>query len=548
MKQKLAVIGLAAMLTGCAVEDGRSGALSGLEDGEELPLSVDGTMHLMPGEPDPRVPANASNQALVAQNPCEEPVGVLVFGDDVLGRNALAPVLESMGHIVTNTFNLPEDLGGYSAIFHVGLRAQLVAAERERLALFLEFGGAVHLTGERPCCDTMNDSLTLFVRDVVEGGESITVGRQGDVPSLSNDPFFPFLINPDAKGGIAGVPNAAAALRLASPGGIAGIADPENVLVVGLDNVPVGAIWDKDDLVGRGGRLSIIMDTNWFTGLALGDNLALLENMVGFMCEATPADEDGDGVIARLDCNDFDPTVGELLFEDDFSEDSGFFAPTEQLDDPWSFEDGKTIATDGGQQAQLGQPQDWDDVVVFAKLSARGTKANCGQGSDQEPCSGTDRWRAGVLVRANADADQDEGYHGYRCALSSNAENGCFEDGLFLQLAEFMDAPEDDIQSECGQPGDCPPNTTFDQIDRQNHQLIDLGAGDAGYLTFYAVGQNMHCEAISEDGQHVTVSGSDDSFATGTVGLSTLNIYGEFDHVRVCRALALPDAASLSLH
>lgn len=545
MYRQLALIGLVTTLAGCAMDDDRGGSNSGIEgvDGE-LRLSADGTMHLLPGEPDPRAPDSVpGDEALLdATNPCTKSLRIVVFGDDAVGRSGLVPALRAMGHTVTDGTVLPSDISGFEAVFHVGFRAQLTATERARLARFLEDGGAVHLTGERPCCDTMNDSHTAFIRAVVAGGEGITAGRQGDVLSLFGDFFFPFAVNPKAKGGVAVTPNTVSQLRLVSPGGLAGV-EEENILATGFDNVPVGAIWDKDELVGRGGRLSIMMDTNWLNSLAFADNLELLENLIGFMCRATPADEDLDGVFARADCNDFDPTVGALLFEDDFSENTGFFAPTSQLDAPWGWQDGVTFAADGGQQAQLGQPRDWNDVVVFAKLSASGTRTNCGLGPDQEPCSSTDRWRAGLVVRAAADADQDEGYHGYRCALSSNAENGCFEDGLFLQIGEFMDAPEDDVDSECRQAGNCAPNTTFDQLGRQNHDAIDLGAGDTGYLTFYAVGQTMYCEAVGDDGTVVSVTGTDDSFASGTVGLSTLNIYGEFDFVRVCQALALPEQA-----
>jgi hypothetical protein len=559
VKRELAAIGLVIMLTGCAIDDGRGGAHGDIEVGAPAPeqpasedglrLSVDGTMHLQPGEPDPRLPGNTLDEVEIPAlaNPCASSAKVLVFGDDALGRGSVVPALRAMGAEVTDTSTLPEDLGSYDSIFHVGFRAPLSVDEQARLARFLEDGGGLHLTGERPCCESLNDSHTAFVRQVVAGGEGITIGRQGDIRSLFGDFFFPYAVNPAAKGGVATTPGAATQVRLVSPGGIAGIQDPENILAVGLNDAPVGAIWDKGDLVGRGGRLSIIMDTNWFTGFAFADNLELLQNLSGFLCAATPADEDQDGVIARLDCNDFDPTVGNLLFEDDFSVNSGFFSPTPQLPELWGWQDGVTFAADGGQQAQLGQPRDWGDVVVFAKLTASGTRTNCGLESGQEPCSSTDRWRAGVVLRAAADADQDEGYHGYRCALSSNAENGCFEDGLFLQIAEFMDAPEDDISSECTQQGNCLPNTTFDQLGRQDHDIIDLGAGDSGYLTFYAVGQNMYCEAVNGDGQVVSVTGSDDSFTTGTVALSTLNIYGQFDFVRVCQALALPGQIAASL-
>lgn len=252
----------------------------------------------------------------------------------------------------------------------------------------------------------------------------------------------------------------------------------------------------------------------------------------------SPLDDDGDGVAADVDCDDANRNIGALLYENDFSVDDGWFSPTPQRPGPWGWDSGATYAQDGGQEVQIGTAQSWENVVVYATVSSRGTETDCGISSWQQPCSSSDRWRAGILARAALDADQDEGFHGYRCALASNAANGCYEDGLFLQLSEFMDAPEDDARSECD--SSCPPNTTFDQLGRQNHEEINLATGDTGHLTFYAVGNAMHCEARGDHGETVSVSASDDSFSAGTVGLSTLNMFGEFSYIKVCQAFTIP--------
>ncbi|MFT7519247.1 MAG: glutaredoxin [Kiritimatiellia bacterium] len=75
----------------------------------------------------------------------------------------------------------------------------------------------------------------------------------------------------------------------------------------------------------------------------------------------------------------------------------------------------------------------------------------------------SDRWRAGNLARASLDADQDEGFVGYRCALARNGDDECYSSGHFLQLGEFTDGVEDDVASECD--GTC-DNPTFDQLSR----------------------------------------------------------------------------------
>ncbi len=478
---------------------------------------------------------------LTGVNVCTSTPNILVFGDHQPGQDGLVPVLEAAGGNVAVTAVLPQDLSGYDAIFHVGLSSPLRPAEGDRLVEFVERGGALHLTGERPCCDIMNASLHPIVHRLT-GNANIVIGQQGDVRAAQGFFDFPYLVNPQVNGALAVAPNTVDALFLVGPGALAGVANG-TVLAVGENEVPVAAVWRSSDLVGGAGTLSVIMDVDWMRNLHMADNQALLENVVGFMCGATPGpiDDDGDGVDASVDCDDNDHRIGTLLYANDFSQDDGFFSPTEQLNDPWDWDGSVTSATDGGQQAQIGLQQDWDDVVVFAKVSAFGTESNCGNGEGQVACESNDRWRTGVVLRAAIDEDQDEGYHGYRCALASNAENGCFEEGLFLQVAEFMDAPEDDIRSECN--ADCPPNTTFDQHGRQNHELIDLGAGDTGYISFYAVGNQLHCEARNENGDIVVAQGTDDSFASGTVGLSTLNIYGAFDHIVVCEALALPVTA-----
>ena len=152
-------------------------------------------------------------------------------------------------------------------------------------------------------------------------------------------------------------------------------------------------------------------------------------------------------------------------------------------------------------------------------------------------CGETDRWRAGVLGRASLDSDQDEGYHGYRCAISRNQDEGCYNPGHFLQIGEFEDVEEDGISSECEE--NCPGNNSFDQHGRTDHDAFDISDGDIVDLRFWMVGQDMFCSAEA-NGEVVTVSGSDPSFGDGGTGFSTLNMYGAYDNIKVCEAFDLP--------
>ncbi|MEM9490279.1 MAG: hypothetical protein AAGC55_14125 [Myxococcota bacterium] len=151
-----------------------------------------------------------------------------------------------------------------------------------------------------------------------------------------------------------------------------------------------------------------------------------------------------------------------------------------------------------------------------------------------------DRFRAGILARAELDDDQDEGFRGYRCAVARNSQIDCHEPGRFVQIAEFMDAPEDDISSECDLDS-CPANTTFDQLARvERSHGSDVLAGDAATLTFWVHSDQLVCEFTGDDGEHVVARASDSSLTGGSTGLSVLNALTDFEYVRVCEALGTP--------
>ena len=249
-------------------------------------------------------------------------------------------------------------------------------------------------------------------------------------------------------------------------------------------------------------------------------------------CGEAP-DRDGDGVGAEDDCDDDDAAVGALLYDNGFESDTGWFATTPQLDEPWTYDGGAVEAPGGGQQAMLGSETGWRDVVVYATLSSAGSWGGCC--GNEGPIH---RWRSGVLLRAEPDGDQEEGFHGYRCALASNAESAGGvphagpSTGHFLQLAAFLDGPEDDNRSEC----EGGPNTTFDELARAEHDIFDLTSGDDARMTFRITGDTLSCELEYGD-QAVRVTAEDSRFGQGTIGLSTLNMMGRFHHIRVCEAL-----------
>jgi hypothetical protein len=182
----------------------------------------------------------------------------LVFGDRVGERTALAAGIanEFPNRVVVDVAGLPSDLSAFGTVWHVGAFVPLTQSEQASLRTFLGTGGGLHLTGERPCCEPLNTSITSFLRSTVEGGSGITAGGQGDVPG-------PYTFNLGAKGGIAQSLNAGGITQWQpiAPGGIVGVGG-SNVLVTSASGMVVGAVWDEQDL-GGAGRLTLLMDVNW---------------------------------------------------------------------------------------------------------------------------------------------------------------------------------------------------------------------------------------------------------------------------------------------
>lgn len=203
--------------------------------------------------------------------PSGTPTGILVFGDRGPG-STLSADLASFGRTVAmNVTTLPADLSSFGTIWHVSAFTALTAAEQTRLADFLALGRGLHLTGERPCCETLNASLQTLVRSVVVGGSSIQVGGLGDIGG-------PYDFNSSARGGITTAPNALTTWNPNGPGGISGISGA-NVLVTGAGGVAVGAVWDSGDLVGGSGRLTLLMDSDWIFGSGGSERLPVIENI-----------------------------------------------------------------------------------------------------------------------------------------------------------------------------------------------------------------------------------------------------------------------------
>lgn len=205
---------------------------------------------------------------------------ILIYGNYATGNNGLQQNLEALGHTVTNqSSTLPADLSAYDTIWHVASNANtLGAAARSALANFVQAGGGLHLTGERPCCESLNGAVETLLNQLLISPQ-VTVGGQGDVTGT-------FTFNSGAVGNVTSAPNNLANWGPSGPGGMDSLGNlaPENILVSSNNGTVVGAAFDSDDLVGGAGRVTVLMDVNWFTGGAGAD---VTENLQVFL-ESAP--------------------------------------------------------------------------------------------------------------------------------------------------------------------------------------------------------------------------------------------------------------------
>ena len=193
----------------------------------------------------------------------------LIFGGgDQQGGGAIAsePItdlensLTSAGYGVDVSTALPTSLAQYTAVWFLDTEP-LTGAEESELEAFVKRGNGLYLTGERPCCDSMdNASDSTIINALVRGG-GIQVGGLND----ADDGIAPEDVNASVIDDVAANPNVLSTWTPNDPGGMAGVAE-ENILTstaFGGQTTPTGAVWDGSDMTSGKGRIAILMDINW---------------------------------------------------------------------------------------------------------------------------------------------------------------------------------------------------------------------------------------------------------------------------------------------
>ncbi len=163
----------------------------------------------------------------------------------------------------------------------------LTPSEETELEAFVNAGHGVYLTGDEPASEALDNSDSVVVNALVDGG-GIEVGGQGDADSAS----APNSVNSSAIDEVAMSPSQLTSWTPDEPGGLADVG-ASNVLTstsFAEHPTPTGAVWDGTSLLGREGRLAILMHINWleleFWDSTTATQMAL--NMQRFLISSLP--------------------------------------------------------------------------------------------------------------------------------------------------------------------------------------------------------------------------------------------------------------------
>lgn len=183
---------------------------------------------------------------------------VLVYERSTNGSegDVAAATLRSLGYTASLTEKLPVKLSAYSAIWAIRAYDGFNLEEQEALEAYVRGGGRLYLTGERPCCELLNESDQAIARAVLKNQE-IVVGGQGDIAGTST-------FNISGLDRVTTTPHALGEFLASAPGGIANV--PARNVLASNGSKTVGAAFDEHDMVSGKGRLVIYMDVDWLAG------------------------------------------------------------------------------------------------------------------------------------------------------------------------------------------------------------------------------------------------------------------------------------------
>jgi hypothetical protein len=205
----------------------------------------------------------------------------LVFGDYGSAQGNLTTVLTGLGNTVTNTGAMPASFAGYNAVWDLQIFGALTPSQEAQMIAYIQGGGSVYFTGERPCCDAANGSIQNILRAVVAGGGTIQVGNLGDIGG-------PYTFNAAALSGISTTPNTLTTWTPSASGGMANI-PAANIFATGTGATTVGAVYGPGNMTTGVGRAVVLMDVNYLdTDPARAQIVANIANFLQFGSGGAP--------------------------------------------------------------------------------------------------------------------------------------------------------------------------------------------------------------------------------------------------------------------
>ena len=228
----------------------------------------------------PRATHDVTNRGSAAQAAVGGSREVLVvnnggdYGNPEPAENAKL-LLEQAHYQATLKSGLPNNLAPYGAIWYVGTNPIPTAAQAS-LEGFVRSGGGLYLTGERPCCETLNQSDETILDEVLD----VAPYRIGDGDDVSDSTQLENFVNPNAVNGVTQLPYRLARWHPAAPGVISDLPEWNTVTYgyQGIFTAPTGAAWAGSEIYRGHGNVVLMMDINWLE--SSWDNLGEAEQFV----------------------------------------------------------------------------------------------------------------------------------------------------------------------------------------------------------------------------------------------------------------------------
>ncbi len=235
----------------------------------------------------PALPARADN-VLIYQRQNNDPQG----GDTASAQAEI--VLTALGHDVTRVASLAPtlpELSGFDSVWWISL-PQITGAEHNSLVPYVKSGGGLYVTGERSCCNALDQSVQELMANLMQG-------RGSKVPTVNmtaiegGDAFTPTAADPF---GLTSSPNLIESWATQAAGIIPANIDPERAVFENASGNVGAAAYPPEDMYRGSGCVYLAMDlTFWQASVNTPKALEpLIENIEQFL--ATCADTDGDGL------------------------------------------------------------------------------------------------------------------------------------------------------------------------------------------------------------------------------------------------------------